>query len=321
MTARETVQSIYVAFFLSEQRIADIEWSMRRKQNPAPAARASAALRPRNGKQSSGFPACNFRSSPWRPWPRFLPAVENPETGGRQRRLLPGSPAPAGGRLHPHVQLFPYSRSPRQGRRGWHRPPMNLATLWSCSRFGPPCSCCSSLWKRRPWKGRSELPGLLLSSRRGLCFPNSSGRKTIGESTGLHVGELAGITASSFSNPEYQALRRWPAFFNAYWSCLQPVLASPLYADWQQSTRSLACRLAQELPVAVDMLRPATPPCWSEASRLSCHCRDRGSSSAEPEWTAAEHGGRKNWLGEGKQSIGAAHCASGTRQPSSTPDA
>ena len=60
----------------------------------------------------------------------------------------------------------------------------------------------------------------------------------------------AQITSPSFtSQPEYVALQRWPAFFASYWNCLQAIASSPLYADWQISTRSLAWRLAQELPV------------------------------------------------------------------------
>ncbi len=68
-----------------------------------------------------------------------------------------------------------------------------------------------------------------------------------------HSEGMRAALQSSFLNPEYQALCRWPAFFDAYSSCLQPVLESPLYTDWQLSTRSLAWHLAQELPVAVEL--------------------------------------------------------------------
>jgi hypothetical protein len=53
--------------------------------------------------------------------------------------------------------------------------------------------------------------------------------------------------------PEYMVLGRWPSFFSSYRDCLKTAMASPLYADWQHSVRSLAWHLVQELPGPVEL--------------------------------------------------------------------
>jgi hypothetical protein len=61
------------------------------------------------------------------------------------------------------------------------------------------------------------------------------------------------ITAPAFPNPEYAALHRWPGFFASYCNSLQSLLEFPLYTDWQLSTRTLAHRLVEELPVPAEL--------------------------------------------------------------------
>jgi hypothetical protein len=76
--------------------------------------------------------------------------------------------------------------------------------------------------------------------------PSNRGRTT-------QIKEMQRELAFAVVNPEYMVLCRWPDFFSAYQDCLKTVLASPLYSDWQLSTRALAWRLAQELPGPVEL--------------------------------------------------------------------
>jgi Halocarboxylic acid dehydrogenase DehI len=75
------------------------------------------------------------------------------------------------------------------------------------------------------------------------------------EARGQPVQEMQPDRELALVNPEYAVLGRWPGFFRSYRDCLKTVVASPLYGDWQHSTRSLAWRLAQELPGPVQLSR------------------------------------------------------------------
>ncbi len=54
-------------------------------------------------------------------------------------------------------------------------------------------------------------------------------------------------------NTEYAALARWPDFLSTYWNLLTSMLQSPLYGEWEYTTREVAWSLAHELPGPVEL--------------------------------------------------------------------